>query len=90
MTGMTTEEYRTRSREYEMREARKGLIAHTLVVTAVSALPAGINLFFTPAVLWFIFPLAGMTFGVVIHYALGYRLANLWLDKKERRMEEWR
>ena len=90
MENMTAEEYKKRSREFELREARKGLIAHSIVVAFVTILLASINLIFFPEVIWFIYPGLGMGLGVVVHYIFGLRLAGRWISMKERTIEEWR
>ena len=90
MESMSVEEYKQKSREYEMNESRKGLIAHTVVVSAVSVLLAAINLTVSPEFMWFVFPAAGMSVGVVMHYVFGVRLAGRFLAQREKRVEEWR
>jgi hypothetical protein len=90
MANMNVEEYQKRSREYEMSEARKGLMAHAAVITVVSAILAVVNLSFVPEVIWFVFPVVGMSIGVVAHYIFGVRLAPRFIDDRERRIENWR
>ncbi len=87
---MTAEEYKSRSREYEMNEARKGLIAHGAVIAAVSVGLTAVNLTFTPQFPWCIFPILGMSIGVAIHYLFGVRLGPKFLEDRERRIENWR
>jgi len=90
METMSVEQYKQKSRELELREARNGLIAHALVITGVSVLLTAINLTFVPEFTWFVFPVAGMSFGVLVHYIFGVRLANRWIDQKEARIDQWR
>jgi hypothetical protein len=54
-------------------EERKGFRIHRTVYVFVSALLTLINLILTPEFLWFLFPLAGMGLGLVLHYFLGVR-----------------
>ncbi len=90
MENMSAEEYKKKSREYEMNESKKGLIAHTAIVSVVSVVLTGINLTFTPEFLWFVFPMGGMAIGVVMHYVFGVRLASRFMAQREKRIEEWR
>lgn len=90
MENMTVEKYKSRSREIEMKEAKKGLIAHAAVISAVSIVLGAVNLTFTPEFPWFIFPVLGMSIGVAVHYVFGVRLAPIFLEDKERRIENWR
>jgi hypothetical protein len=90
MENMNVEEYQKRSREFDMSEARKGLMFHAIIITIVSILLAVVNLTFVPEVIWFIFPVVGMSIGVVAHYIFGVRLAPRFLDDRERRIENWR
>ena len=48
------------------------------------------NLTFVPEVIWFVFPVVGMSIGVVAHYIFGVRLAPRFFDDRERRIENWR
>jgi hypothetical protein len=80
---MTVEEYKARMRNVEKTEARKGVVAHAVVTILVSALLAVINLSLTPEVIWFIFPMVGMSAGALLHYAL----AVVFLDKEIARRE---
>ncbi len=90
MENMTIDEYKRRSRELETRDAKKGLIAHAVVVTAVGALLTAINLTFVSEFLWFPFPITGMVVGVAVHYLFGVRLLDRALDQREMRIEAWR
>lgn len=54
-------------------EERKGFRIHATVYLFVSALLAVINLILIPEFLWFLFPLAGMGLGVMLHYFLGIK-----------------
>ncbi len=90
MENQTVEEYKKRSREYEMSEARKGLMVHAAVITVVSVILAVVNLTFVPEVIWFLFPAVGMSVGVVMHYIFGVRLAPRFINDRERRIENWR
>lgn len=90
MENLNIEEYKRRSRELETKDARKGLIAHAVVVTAVGALLTAINLAFVSEFLWCVFPITGMAIGVAVHYLFGIRLLDRALEQKEMRIEGWR
>ncbi len=90
MENMTADEYRSRAREYELNEAKKGLIIHSAVTVVASVILAAVNLTFVPQFPWFIFPVLGMSIGVAVHYLFGVRLAPVFMDEKERRIENWR
>jgi hypothetical protein len=90
MENMTVEEYQKRSREYDMSEARKGLMVHAGITAVVSIVLAIVNLTFVPQFVWFVFPVAGMSIGVAAHYVFGVRLAPRFIDDRERRIENWR
>lgn len=90
MDNMSVEEYKRKSRELETSDARKGLIAHVVIVTAVGALLTAINITFVGGFLWCVFPIAGMAVGVAVHYLFGVCLLDRCLEQKETRIEEWR
>jgi hypothetical protein len=90
MENMTVEEYRKRSREYEMSEARKGLLVHAAITAVVSIVLAAVNLAFVPQFIWFIFPVVGMSIGMAAHYVFGVRMASRFIEDRERRIENWR
>jgi hypothetical protein len=90
MENMTVEEYKKKSRGYEMSEARKGLIVHTAITGVVSTVLAVVNLTLVPQVIWFVFPVVGMSIGVAVHYFLGVRLASKFMEARERGIESWR
>jgi len=52
------------------KEEVKGLTVHAIVTLGVVCLLAIINLSVTPWFLWFLFPLAGMSIGLALHYFL--------------------
>jgi hypothetical protein len=56
-------------------EERKGLKIHGIVTLCVAALLTVINFAVCPEFLWFFFPLAGMSIGLIVHY-LGARSAK--------------
>ena len=58
----------------DLRGARIGMIAHALVYAFVVCLLTAINLTFVPEVIWFIYPVAGMTIGLAMHYVFGLYL----------------
>jgi hypothetical protein len=90
MENMGAEEYKRKSREYEIRESRKGLMVHAAIVSVVSIMLAFINLTYASEFMWFVFPMAGMAIGVVMHYLFGVRLASTFIAQREKRIEEWR
>jgi hypothetical protein len=54
--------------EMESKEARKGFKVHVGVIVAVSGLLVTINMLTVPQFPWFVFPLCGMSIGVIAHY----------------------
>jgi hypothetical protein len=90
MENMSIDEYKKRSRELETMDAKKGMIAHALVVTAVGTLLTAINAAFVSEFLWCVFPIVGMTIGVAAHYIFGVRLLDRYLERNEMRIEGWR
>lgn len=90
MENMTVEEYKAKNKEFEIAEAKKGMIAHSVITVAVIGLLTLINLTLVPQFYWFIFPAIGMTIGLAAHYIFGYRLVDRWVERKEKRVEEWR
>lgn len=54
-------------------EERKGFRIHATVYLCVSMLLTVINVILTPEFLWFLFPLAGMGLGLMLHYFLGIK-----------------
>ena len=60
----------------DLKGARYGMIAHAAVYTFVVFLLAAINLTFVPEVIWFIYPFAGMTVGLMMHYIFGLYLVE--------------
>ena len=90
MENMNVDEYKRRSRELETRDAKKGLIAHAVIVTAVGVLLTAINVTLVSEVLWCVFPITGMAIGVAVHYLFGVRLLDRALEQKEMRIEGWR
>jgi hypothetical protein len=54
--------------EMESKEARKGFKVHVGVTVAVSGLLVTINMLTVPQFPWFVFPLCGMSIGVIAHY----------------------
>lgn len=90
MENLTVEEYKNKRREYEMSEARKGMVVHVAITGVVCTVLAAVNLIFVPEFLWFIFPLIGMSIGLAAHYIFGIRLAPKIMDDQEKRIENWR
>ena len=82
MSEMTVEEYKARMMNAEREDAKKGMKAHVIVTVAVSCILATVNLVLTPQVLWFVFPVTGMTLGTVLHYALMTKFMEKELIRK--------
>lgn len=81
MKNMEVDGYMGRSRGLEIRDARKGMIAHAIIITAVCALLAVINATLTSKLPGRIFPAAGTAFGVAVQYVLGVRLLDLTMEQ---------
>lgn len=58
------------------KEDVKGFAIHGIVTLCVAGLLAFINIRLTPSFLWFLFPLAGMSVGLAVHYFLGVKRAK--------------
>ena len=56
-------------------EERKGLKIHSFVTLCVAILVTIINLAVCPQFLWFFFPVAGMSIGLLFHY-MGVRCSR--------------
>lgn len=48
-------------------EARASFYAHLIIFAVVNSLLVGVNLMFSPSVLWFLFVLLGWGSGLLIH-----------------------
>lgn len=68
--------------EKQTYEAKKGFKIHLGVTMMVSGLLVTINMLTLPQFLWFLFPLVGMSIGVVAHY-FGLRSEIKKLVKKQ-------
>ncbi len=64
---ISLDDYKIAYREIEIRSARRGFFAHLSVYVIVNALLIFINLFYSPEVLWFAYPLLGWGLGIVMH-----------------------
>jgi hypothetical protein len=56
----------------DLKGARLGIIAHAIVYAVVAFILAIVNMTFVTDVIWFIFPVAGMTIGLIMHYFFGF------------------
>ena len=80
---MTTQNGGTvKALEYEMRtqndleDARKGMLAHTIITLGVWTILVFVNLVFVPEFLWVVFPIIGMSIGLAVHYVFGVHLVG--------------
>jgi hypothetical protein len=60
--------------ESKIKGARIGMLAHFLAFVGVTTLLVTINLVLVPETIWFIFPMLGMSIGVIMHYIFGMHL----------------
>lgn len=68
-------EHEMRTQE-DLRDARVGMIAHTVVTLVVWTILVAVNLIFVPEFLWVVFPIIGMSIGLVLHYTFGVYLVG--------------
>lgn len=64
---ITLEDYKRGWREMVLREARNGFIAHLASYIIINCFLIFINLWTSPNVLWFPWPLAGWGIGLAFH-----------------------
>jgi hypothetical protein len=69
---ITQTKIETNSLKQETHQASKGFKVHLGVTLAASGLLVTINMLTVPHFPWFLFPICGMSVGVIIHY-LGIR-----------------
>lgn len=70
MNTKTAMEYEADTEE-KIRGIKIGMMAHAIVFVGVSSLLTAINALVTPDELWAIYPVVGMSIGVVMHYIMG-------------------
>ncbi|HEY3199705.1 MAG TPA: 2TM domain-containing protein [Actinomycetes bacterium] len=70
--SVTVEEYQQAERELTMKDARKGLVVHTVVTLLVWAVVIPVNVFVAAEFPWSIFVVAGTGIGLFFHW-FGYR-----------------
>ena len=56
----------------KMTKVWRGFFIHLTAYVAVNVALVGINLFLTPARLWFVWPLAGWGIGILAHLMAAY------------------
>ncbi|MEM0047976.1 MAG: 2TM domain-containing protein [Ignisphaera sp.] len=54
-------------KELEVENARRGFITHLVVYIIVNSFLIFANLWISPEVMWFVWPLAGWTIGIALH-----------------------
>lgn len=54
-------------KELEVREARRGFMAHLVAYIIINSFLVFINLWTSPKTIWFVWPLAGWGIGVAFH-----------------------
>jgi hypothetical protein len=70
--SVTVEEYQQAERELTMKDARRGLVVHTVVTLLVWAVVIPVNVFVAAEFPWSIFVVAGTGIGLFFH-SFGYR-----------------
>jgi hypothetical protein len=63
----------TREQRQRYEEEKKGFRIHASVTIFVLIILFAINLVFVPEFLWAIFPLIGMSIGLIMHYNFGVK-----------------
>lgn len=80
---ISLEDYKRAWREMEVREARRGFIAHLASYIIVNCFLIFINLWTSPGALWFMWPLAGWGVGLAFH-AVFSRPSHILHELKKR------
>ncbi len=84
---ISLDDYKMAYREIEIRNARKWFFIHLSIYVIVNSLLIFINLFYTPEILWFVYPLLGWGIGIVIHALEAFKHAQDYLIELEARAE---
>jgi len=84
---ITLEDYKRAYREIELEESRRGFSVHLVAYVLVNAMLIAVNLLYSPAHFWFIYPLIGWGIGISMHYLYGVRWLERILKEKEARAE---
>ena len=73
MATVSLRDYQRAEREVSITQARIGIWAHAAVTVLVCVVVIVINVFAAPEFPWSVFPVAGMVFGLSLHWWFGYR-----------------
>jgi len=88
---MKTEENKYQKAK-ERVEVIKGLYIHLIVYVVVNLILFSINMIFSPANLWFLWPLMGWGIGVAFHvftvFGFGFMFGADWEERKIRELME--
>ncbi len=79
--------YKRAYREMTLEEEKMGVYVHLTVFVFVNAFLIFLNLTFSPAVLWFVFPLIGWGIGLTIHFLGVFYFGKSHLIEKEAKAE---
>ncbi|MCS7145964.1 MAG: 2TM domain-containing protein [Nitrososphaerota archaeon] len=69
MSELSLDEFLESWKEIEIKESMRGFYTHLVAYIIVNALLAFINLWTSPGLIWFYWPLAGWGVGLAFHYA---------------------
>ena len=88
---MNTEEIKFQKAQERVKEI-KGLYIHLIVYIVVNLILFSINIIFSPAYLWFFWPLMGWGIGLAMHtlsvYGFGRWFSADWEERKIREIME--
>ena len=68
ISEISLEDFKEALKELRVTEARRGFVSHLAAYVIVNVFLIFINLWTSPAFLWFPFPLAGWGIGLAFHY----------------------
>jgi 2TM domain len=90
-TMTSKEEYKRAEHDFMLAESRRGFAIHATVYTLVNTLLILLNVmlvtFTSAGFFWFPFPLVGWGMGLAMHYALGVRLAEQAIERRQAEIE---
>ena len=87
MSSLSLDAYRTAEQKLAERDAVAGLRVHALVTAIVMLALVAVNVFVADEFPWAIFPLVGMTIGLVAHWYFGVRHGAETLERHQRDVE---
>jgi hypothetical protein len=87
MATISLKDYQRAEREASITQARIGIWAHAAVTVLVCAAVIAINVVVAPEFPWSVFPVAGMTLGLFLHWWFGYRHLEEMIQRHQAEIE---